>query len=138
GSKQTEAQQIAQFLKEMLQGAGPEVAKGRDASILVQILNNTADRVSKELTNQPTVEADLLNTIGNLYDDLGQYEKAEPILRRALEIQRRLNPNGSAAVADALKGVARAVDLQNKLTEADAVLRELLVMLRKLKGNNDP
>src|SRR5205814_312609 len=45
-SKQTEAQQIAQFLKEMLQGAGPEVAKGRDASILVEILNNTADRVS--------------------------------------------------------------------------------------------
>ena len=40
---QTEAaksQQVARFFKRMLKGAGPEVAKGRDATILLQILDD--------------------------------------------------------------------------------------------------
>src|SRR5438045_3958849 len=44
------SQQVAQFLKDMLSGAGPEVAKGRDATILLEILGKTAERISKELT----------------------------------------------------------------------------------------
>src|SRR5204862_8038394 len=52
-----EARQVKQFLEEMLQGVGPNVALGSDTAILRGILDQTASRVGKELTNQPAVEA---------------------------------------------------------------------------------
>src|SRR5882672_11011021 len=50
-----EARQVKQFLEEMLQGVGPNVAVGRDTAILRDILDQIASRVGKELTNQPAV-----------------------------------------------------------------------------------
>src|SRR5262249_13158053 len=89
---QTEAAnsgQVTLFLNDMLSGAGPEVAKGRDATILLEILDRTAERISKELTNQPAVEKYLSVIVGRLYRDLGQFQKAEAPLRRALIIQEQ-------------------------------------------------
>src|SRR4051812_22115453 len=59
--------QIARFLEDMLRGINPKVAQERDTTLLREVLNNTAGRVSRDLTNQPLVEAHLENTIGNIY-----------------------------------------------------------------------
>ena len=61
------SQQVAQFLKDMLQGVGPSKALGRDTTLLKEILDKTVVRVGKDLTNQPLVEAELRNTIGEVY-----------------------------------------------------------------------
>jgi len=61
--------QIAQFLKEMLESVGPGVAKGRDATLLKEVLDKTAERVGKELSHQPAIEAELRSTIGDVYSD---------------------------------------------------------------------
>src|SRR6266852_5171804 len=47
-----QAKQVKQFLEEMLQGVEPEVARGRDTTILREILDKAAARIDKE-TNQP-------------------------------------------------------------------------------------
>jgi eukaryotic-like serine/threonine-protein kinase len=59
--------QIAKFFENMLESAGPEVAKGRDATLLKEVLDKTAARIGTELTNQPDVEAYLRERIGNVY-----------------------------------------------------------------------
>src|SRR5262249_27069649 len=84
-----EAKQVKQFLEEMLQGVGPNVALGRDTGILREILDQTALKVGKELTNQPAVEAELGNVIGTLYYKTGQYQQAEKMQRAALAIRRK-------------------------------------------------
>ena len=61
------SQQVAQFLKDMIQGVGPSKALGRDTTLLKEILDKTVVRVGKDLTNQPLVEAELRNTIGEVY-----------------------------------------------------------------------
>src|SRR5881397_2901017 len=76
-----EARQVKQFLEEMLQGVGPNVAVGRDTAILRDILDQTASRVGKELTNQPAVEAELRSVIGTLFYKTGQYQQAEEMQR---------------------------------------------------------
>src|SRR5258708_4047326 len=86
---QHEAKQVKQFLEEMLQGVGPNVALGRDTAILREILDQTAARVGKELTNQPAVEAELRSVIGTLYYRTGQYQQAEEMHRAALAIRRK-------------------------------------------------
>ena len=58
------SEQVAAFLKDMLQGVQPSVALGRDTTMLREILDRTAERVGKDLTNQPAVEAELRDTLG--------------------------------------------------------------------------
>src|SRR5882724_10586073 len=60
------SQQATKFLKDMLNGVGPSVALGRDTTTLREILDQTAERVGKEMTNQPAVEAELRVLIGRL------------------------------------------------------------------------
>ncbi len=129
------AQTEAQILKDMLEGAGPEVAKGRDATLLLEILDKTAERISNELTNQPEVEADLQNIIGSTYRDLGQYKKAELILRRALAANKRLHREGALVVRDSLKQLSGALYQQGSLAESEVLSRESLALTRKLLGN---
>ena len=58
----SKSEQVARFRTDMLKGVGPSVALGRDTKMLKEILDKTAERVSKDLTNQPEVEAQLRMT----------------------------------------------------------------------------
>src|SRR5207245_671505 len=82
------SEQVAQFLKDMLKGVGPSVALGRDTTLLREILNQTAERVPKDLGQQPAAEAELCYTIGNTYFEIAEYQKAEVMHRRALELRQ--------------------------------------------------
>jgi eukaryotic-like serine/threonine-protein kinase len=132
---QTEAarsEQTAQFLRDMLDGVGPSAALGRDTTMLREILNKTAERADKDLTNQPLVEADLQNTIGWAYGAIGEYGKAEAILRESVVLRRNLLGNESREVADSLDTLGWVLFVEWKLTEAEATDREALVIRKKL------
>ena len=126
--------QVAQFLKEMLNGVGLSFALGRDTKMLREILDKTAERVSRDLKQQPIVEAELRNTIGEVYYDLSEYQKAEAMHRRALAIRRGLLGAQHPAVADSLDNLGRALWSQSKLAEAEAIHREGLAIRRRLLG----
>ena len=79
---------VAQFLKDMLQGIRPSVALGRDTTLLREVVDRTAERVGKDLAGQPEVQAELQTTLAEVYQALGQLEKAEAIQRKALATWR--------------------------------------------------
>src|SRR5437870_8425283 len=101
-SEAAKSQQVARFLQDMLRSVGPSVAQGRDTAMLQEILDKTAERVGNDLTNQPEVEAELMTTIGLVYEELEQFEKAEEPLRKALALRRKL-PGGDLGVAISLR-----------------------------------
>jgi tetratricopeptide (TPR) repeat protein len=129
--------EVAQFLKEMLESVGPSVALGRDTKLLQEILDKTAVRVSKELTNQPAVGAELYNTIGIVYLELGRYGEAEKILRQSLAMRRKLFGNEHLVVRDSLANLMVALGKQGKLDEAEAAAREGLEISRRVLGNEN-
>ncbi len=140
---QTEAaksKQVAQFLKDMLDGVEPSVALGRDTAMLREILDRTADRIGQDLTNRPEVEAELQTTIGGVYLELGQYDKAEEILRKALTLRRQLFGDNNLEVAESLHNLASALWHQArldraKLAESERFQREALAIRRRILGN---
>src|SRR5437899_593520 len=87
------SRQVAQFLKDMLNGVGPSVAVGRDTKLLREILDKTVVRIGKDLTNQPAVEAELRSTSGQVYLELAEFVKAEAMHREALTIRKKLLGN---------------------------------------------
>jgi tetratricopeptide (TPR) repeat protein len=128
------AQSEAQILKDMIASAGPEVARGRDATIILEMLDKTAKRVGTELTTYPAVECDLSFTIGELYRDLGHPEKAEQFLRRAFTL-REQNPRAVRKLEILWSMWAVMLD-QGKFTEAEEYERKALPACRKF-GRDD-
>jgi len=138
---QTEAsksRQVAQFLKDMLQGVGPSVALGRDAKMLREILDKTAERVGKDLTNQPEVEAELRSIIGNTYLELGDYPKAIEMHREALRLRQTRFGGTNEWVAASLNNLGVALIIPASYAEAESILRAALAMRRQLLGNEHP
>ncbi len=137
---QTEArksQQIAQFLRAMLQSVGPAVALGRDTKMLEEILDKTAGRLD-ELNDDPAAEVELRNTIASVYLDLGKYEKAEGMLRAALALQRQLTRENDPQVAKFLADLAVVASDRGKNAEAETLNREALALDRSLLGEENP
>src|SRR6266481_6189591 len=132
-----ETKQVKQFLEEMLQGVGPNVAMGRDTAILREILDQTASRVGKELTNQPAVEAELRSVIGTLYYKTGQYLQAEEMQRAAMSIRRKRFGAESPEVAASLNDLGLTLLTSGRLSEAAQVSREALDIRRRRFGNEN-
>ena len=128
------SRQVAQFLSDMLQGVGPEVALGRDTKLVREILAKTTERVNQDLKEQPEVEAELFLVIGKVQRALGEYDKAEAMLRESLVIRRKLFGDMNLTVADSLYALSGLLDERGRFPEADAVLRECLAIRTRLLG----
>jgi len=131
------SQQVAQFLKAMLKGVGPSAARGRDTTMLREILDKTVERVGNDLKDQPAVQAELRHTLGWVYADLGDDRTAETLHRDALTLRRKLYGNAHREVADSLAGLGLPLVRQGKLAEAETVQREALAIRRSLFGDDN-
>jgi serine/threonine protein kinase len=138
---QTEAErsrQVSQFLKDMLNGVGPFVAAGRDTSILREILDKTGERIGHDLTNQPAVRAELQITIGQMNNVVGDYKKAESMLRQSLAARRRFLGKDDPLLAESLEVLGDYLAGHNSMAEAEPMFREALAIRRKHFGNQSP
>jgi serine/threonine protein kinase len=128
---------IARFLEDMLQGIDPKQAQVRDTTLLREVLSDTAARVTRDLTNQPLVEAHLENTLGNIYAALGEFQNAETMARNAVAL-RRSSPSGqSAELGQSLFDLAHHLWSQGKFAEAEKFAREGLNIASNAPGKNE-
>ncbi len=133
----SKSQQVTKFLEDMLNGVGPSVAVGRDTTMLREILNRTAERVGTEMTNQPSVEAELRGLLGTLYLEIGNYDRAEEMHRAALSLRQKLFGQESPEVAKSLNDLGLTLMANNKLSEAEEMHREALAIRQRLYGSEN-
>jgi serine/threonine protein kinase len=122
--------QTARVLEDMLGGIDPKMAQERDTTLLQEMLSQTATRVSRDLTNQPLVEAHLESTIANIYAALGEFQKAEQMARSALALRRSDPASQPTDLAESLFDLAHHLWSQGKLAEAEKFAREGLSLAR--------
>jgi eukaryotic-like serine/threonine-protein kinase len=122
--------QVARFMQDLLKGVGPRVALGRDTKLLHDILDDTAQRLGRDLTNQPEVEAQLRMTMGETYNELGDYRSGIAMFETALALRRQLLGSEHLIVATTLEKLGEALCVEGKLPEAENHLREALAIQR--------
>ncbi len=111
------SQQVATFMREMLSGAGPSVALGRDTKLLREILDKAAKRVEHDLAGQPLVEAEMRSVLASTYADLGEFDTAARHQQRAIDL---LSARAGAGDVRTLKAVSGMGELQYSLGNFDA------------------
>src|SRR6266478_4571539 len=131
------SQQVTKFLEDMLNGVGPSVALGQDTTILRTVLDQTAERVGKEMTNQPAIEAELRNLIGTLYHRIGNYHQADEMHRPALAVRRKLFGPESPEAAASLNELGLDLLAEGRLYQAEAADGEALAIRRRLFGSDN-
>lgn len=108
----------------------PGAALGQDTKLLRGILDRAAERVGKDLTNQPLVEAELKLTIGTTYRDIGLAAEAEAISRDALRLSRAALGETNVLVAHCLIAVASVQKRFGSALEAERLLRQAVAIQR--------
>ena len=131
------SQEMARFLKQMLESAGPSSARGRDSSMMREILDKTADRIGKELEDYPAVEADLRITLGKTYSDLGLITNALEMTMEGLRLARAHIGPTNAEVATALANLGAMFYDAEDLEASERYAREALDMRLHLFGEMD-
>lgn len=130
----TTATRVREFLETMLTSIRPENAKGRDVTLLAEVLEEAATRIEEELGDQPEIAMSLHTTIGQTYKNLSQYAQADHHLSRAYQIGLREfgAENTETITVQNDIGVLRAD--QGRLDEAEQVLRDALEKSKKVRG----
>jgi len=134
-ASQKSAEAVSGFLSALLEAAGPSIAKGRDKTLMVEIVDQAAHDVITRLTNQPAIEADVLFALGKTYEDLGDYTNALAMTQEALRLRKGVFGPKHRAVAEALNNLGAILSDMGQLEAAEAKDREALNMRIELFGN---
>ena len=133
-----QSERINEFLQNMLSSVAPEKARGRDVTVLRELLQNAAQKVEVELGDQPEVAAAIHNTIGETYRSLGLYDQAEPHLRAALALRQQVWGNEHEKVAESLNNLAILLKVKGDLDTAEPLYRQALAINRRVLGDEHP
>ncbi|HSG40362.1 MAG TPA: serine/threonine-protein kinase, partial [Thermoanaerobaculia bacterium] len=129
------ATEVREFLIQIFEVASPQGARGREVTAR-QLLDRAAARIAT-LDAQPEVQADLLQSAGISYRNLGLYGAARPLLEKSLRLQRRLRGERHLEVADSQYSLAVLLDRQGEAGGAEALHRAALATRRDLLPADD-
>jgi tetratricopeptide (TPR) repeat protein len=87
---------------------------------------------------QETDLANSLGWLGKLYEDKGDYSKAEPLYLRTLDMKKRRLGEEHSDVATSLNNLALLYRSQGRYSEAEPLLIQALEMTKRLLGEEHP
>ena len=130
------AREVSDFLIGLFDRSDPTLAQGEELTAR-QVLDTGADRIEK-LDNQPQTQAAFMESMGRVFIVLGEFERAEPLLDRAVEIRREFAAEDELALAQALHHQATLLDQQGRYDEAEIpILRSVEIRESELGDHVD-
>jgi eukaryotic-like serine/threonine-protein kinase len=134
-TERDKANEIAVFLEEMLSEGDPAYGTTRaDTLRLRDFVQASVGKVRNELTGQPAIKAQMLNTLGKVHGKLGLHDQGSSLLEEALELRISIFGEEHTEVAASLNDLGIIFTNQGEYEEAERYLRKALDMRRRLSG----
>ena len=133
-----QSREVTDFLVRLFRTPAPPGAS-RDQVTARELLATGTARI-EELRAQPIVQAQMLDALGRVNRELGRFDDAERMLRRALQLRRAQYGDDHAEVAASLNNVALLIRQRGQAhrPEAARLHREALGIQRRLLGPRHP
>jgi serine/threonine-protein kinase len=129
-------QRIQQFMLQLFEGGTGEVGPSSDVKVVDLV--DRGVREAQSLEAEPGVQAELLQTLGGIAQNLGRLDQAETLLKRALELRRAAFGQDHPDVARSLVASGQLASARGKYDDAQREIREGLAMLRRHLSRKDP
>jgi serine/threonine protein kinase/Tfp pilus assembly protein PilF len=131
------AEHVAVFMGQILAGAGPAKAVGRDATMLREMMNSAAQRIeSGELKQAPEAEFRLRLTVGETFRQLATYESAEDLIRPAVDLARAMHGENHPDEARADLALGRLLHDRGHDAESLEMMQKALAILERSAPND--
>jgi serine/threonine protein kinase/Tfp pilus assembly protein PilF len=121
------------LIEDLFAAANPEESRGRKLTV-EEVLDRAAVKIDTAFPDQPEVEAGVRLAIGETYVSLSQYAKAEPHLRRALDLRNRHLGAGHLDTLEAMRQLGWLCAYQGHYDEAEQYQRQALDGFRRIQG----
>ncbi|MDX1487803.1 MAG: serine/threonine-protein kinase, partial [Acidiferrobacterales bacterium] len=132
-----QAEAVTNFLTGLFEANTPQENHGDDLTAR-ELLERGTERI-EQLSDQASVQAQLLSVIGMVYQSMGQYDDAQQLLEQALFLRREEFGEQSPEVAESLNDVGFAHYLKGDYDAAQPYLQKALTLRRGFSADgHDP
>lgn len=119
--------QVTGLMRKMLLSVKPSVAKGRDTTVMREVIESTVKRLdSGDLKDQPEVRIEMLDTLAETYAAIGDNEVALRTIEQAIAIARTVKDPSDPVCLHAGRTYASLLLDWGRHAEAIPVMREVL------------
>jgi serine/threonine protein kinase/tetratricopeptide (TPR) repeat protein len=122
-------QRVEQFMQDLFQGDAESTGPADDLRVVTVL--ERGEKQARALDEDPEIQADLYQTLGTMYDQLGKYDQADSLLKASLAQRKATRGADSAKVAESLVALANLRNDQAQLEEAEALARQGLQMSKR-------
>jgi serine/threonine protein kinase/Tfp pilus assembly protein PilF len=131
------AKQVSGFLVDLFKVSDPSEARGNKITAR-EILDRGSQKMEKELSGQPLIQARLMDTMGQVYQSLGLFNQALPLMKSALETRRNALGDKNLDVASSLLNVGYLLVAKGDYAAAELLLQESLAVRQEILGRDHP
>ncbi len=131
------SRRVSEFMIDMFAVSDPSESRGNSVTAR-EILDKAAKKIGTGLAGDPEIQARLMRTMGGVYEALGLYAQARPLLESALAIRERILGPSHPDVSVSLCELAELLRLQGKYAEAEPLYKRSLSIDEKALGRGHP
>jgi serine/threonine protein kinase/Tfp pilus assembly protein PilF len=131
------AERMIAFLVSLFTVADPGEARGSQVTAR-EILDRGAGEIGRALEDDPEVRARLTHTMGQVYKQLGLYDRAAALLGDAVAAREALGAGARGAVAESLTALGDVERYRGRAEEAARLLERALHIRREVLGPDHP
>ncbi len=127
------ASRITDFMTGMFKVSNPSEARGNSITAR-EVLDKASKDIDAGLAKDPDLQAQMMDVMGQVYDNLGLYARAQALLQQAVDIRRRVLGPENPDTLRSMSNLSRTLDHQGHYTEAESLIRQTLDIERKVLG----
>jgi serine/threonine protein kinase/Tfp pilus assembly protein PilF len=131
------ANRITEFMTGMFKVSDPDESRGNSITAR-EILDKASKDIESGLAKDPELQSQMMDVMGRVYNSLGLYRQAEPLLTRAVEIRRRVVGPEDQDTLNSRNSLAWTLRAQGRYPEAEKLQRETLESERRARGLERP
>jgi serine/threonine protein kinase/tetratricopeptide (TPR) repeat protein len=131
------ATRITGFMTGMFKVSDPSAARGNSITAR-EILDKASKEIDTGLSKDPELQAQMMQTMGEVYDSLGLEPQAQSLLTRAVDIRRRVLGPQNPDTLTSMSRLGGILMLQGRYAEAEKLQRETLDSQRRVLGMKHP
>jgi serine/threonine-protein kinase len=130
------SEQVTAFLVDLFRANDPQESAG--GSLTARTLLKRGVKRAERLDDQPEIQAELFDVVGQVYGRLGRYDDAQTFLERSVTTRRRLNEEPSPDVAATRVRIASMLRKSGDYEAAETRFRDALQEQKQLLGSEHP
>jgi len=130
------ADRITGFMTDMFEVSDPSEARGNTVTAR-EILDKSSREIETSLAQDPQAQAQMMEVMGEVYESLGLYGRAQILLTQAVDTRRRVLGADHPDTLKSMAELAATLHAEGREAESEKLQRETLAIRQKVLGPRD-